>query len=297
MPVGFVAREACPLCESEGEQRLLCEVAWDAPPMAQFLQRFYAGRVSPDELAGAAYRVASCTRCGFVYQRDILDAAGMQVLYGQWIDADASLKRKEAAAARLYKRDSGQAKTLRRMMSGLRRAPRVLDFGMGWGFWCRAARDQGLEVCGFELSARRREYARGMGIDVIDELPSPGAHFDCVYSSQVFEHLPDPRGMLESLCARLAPGGLVYLRVPDGRGAARRLARQGWSPQIDALHPLEHINCFSRRTLIALAARAGLEPASPPLRLGPRNPWGALRREFADRFLTTHVHFRLRNPV
>ena len=261
--------------------------------MAQFLQRFYAGRLPPDELAGAAYRVAVCARCGFVYQQDILDAAGMQALYGRWIDADASLRRKEAAADRLYRRDSGQAQTLLRMMARLGRAPRVLDFGMGWGFWGRAAQAQGLEVSGFELSARRREYARAMGLDVIDELPPPGAHFDCIYSSQVFEHLPDPRATLESLRDRLAPGGLVYLRVPDGRGAARRLARHGWSPQIDALHPLEHVNCFTRRTLIALAARVGLEPARPPLRLDPRRLWGSIRREFADRFLTTHVHFRL----
>jgi SAM-dependent methyltransferase len=166
---------------------------------------------------------------------------------------------------------------------------------MGWGFWGLAAQAQGLEVSGYELSAQRREYARTMGLDVVDELPPPGAHFDCVYSSQVFEHLPDPRSTLESLCSRLAPGGLVYLRVPDGRGIATRLVRHGWSPQMDAIHPLEHINCFTRKTLIALGAQAGLAPVSPPLRLSPGRLWGGIRREIADRFLTTHVHFRLRD--
>ena len=163
---------------------------------------------------------------------------------------------------------------------------------MGWGYWSRMAQAHGFEVVGFELSKQRSEYARQMGVTVIDALPASGAGFDCVYANQVLEHLPDPLQTLVDLCRQLKPEGIVCLRVPDGRGVATRLEQRGWSPELEAIHPLEHINCFTRKTLISFASKAGLKPFNPPLRLS----WGSLRdgirREFADRLLTTHLFFR-----
>ncbi len=126
----------------------------------------------------------------------------------------------------------------------------------------------------------------------IAELPPPGPHFECLYANQVFEHLPEPAATLQQLCARLTADGLVYLRVPDGRGVVEQLARRGWSPALDAIHPLEHINCFTRKTLIELAAGAGLRPISPPLRLQLGRLLSGLKREIADRYLMTHILFR-----
>jgi hypothetical protein len=80
--------------------------------------------------------------------------------------------------------------------------------------------------------------------------------------------------------------------VPDGRDVVRRLRRHGWSPGLDAIHPLEHINCFTRATLIQLAASVGLRPYQPPLRLEWGNLCGGIRREITDRWFTTHLMFR-----
>jgi SAM-dependent methyltransferase len=243
--------------------------------MADFLETFYHGRIPLEQLAVHSYRVAGCRRCHFIYQDPILDNGGMQALYQDWIDNEQSLRKK-----------------LLRMLPGRADRLRLLEYGMGWGYWSRMAQAYGLDVTGFELSDERREYARAMGLKVITELPPPGEHFDCLYANQVFEHLPDPLATLGQLCARLVSGGLVYIRVPDGRGIADRLRRRGWSPDLDAIHPLEHINCFTRKTLIDLATGAGLHPVQPPLRLS----WGSLssgiRREIADRYLTTHLFFR-----
>jgi SAM-dependent methyltransferase len=163
---------------------------------------------------------------------------------------------------------------------------------MGWGYWSRMAQAHGFDVVGFELSKRRSEYARQMGVTVIDALPEDVAGFDCVYANQVFEHLSHPVQTLEALCRQLKPEGIVYLRVPDGRNVAAALEKGGWSPELEAIHPLEHINCFTRKTLTGLASKVGLKPFNPPLRLS----WGSLRdgirRELADRLLTTHLFFR-----
>jgi len=272
----------------------MCAISYSEPRMAAFIREFYAGRVPPDALRGEVYRVVACEQCEFLFQDPVLDDGGMQLLYEHWIDAARSLRKKQAAAHTLASRYAGQLRSLAALMPGPPAARRLLEFGMGWGYWCRAAREFGFEVSGYELSSRRREYAREMGIDVIDELPPPGEHFEGIYASQVFEHLPEPRQTLQALCARLAAGGIVYLRVPDGRGVARALRENGWSSGLQAVHPLEHINCFTRATLVRLAASAGLRRVDPPPRLNWRSPWKSLQRELADRYLNTHLFFRRR---
>jgi hypothetical protein len=84
----------------------------------------------------------------------------------------------------------------------------------------------------------------------------------------------------------------MCIRVPDGRGVAAQLEQRGWSPELGAIHPLEHINCFTRKTLVYFAAKAGLKPFNPPLRLNWGSLWGGIRREVTDRWQTTHLFLR-----
>ena len=291
MRAGFQARDRCPVCDTR-ERRELCAIRFDDPRMADFLDEFYRGRLPLEALHGGVYRVVACRRCQFVFQDPVLDDSGMHLLYEQWIDDDRSLRKKQSAEQSLMRRYTGQLRSVAALLHGAPATKRLLEFGMGWGYWCRAAHQYGFDVSGFELSAARRAYARTMGVKVIDELPAPGARFDCIYSSQVFEHLPEPRQTLRALCARLVPGGLVYLRVPDGRGVAQTLATRGWSPSLQAIHPLEHINCFTRGTLTRLAVSEGLRRVDPPPRLAWRSPWRSLKREIFDRYLNTHLFFR-----
>ena len=293
MAFGFVQRNLCPVCGSTQLARL-CEISYADERMREFLATFYRGRLPLQLLKRENYRVVSCGGCGFLFQDRILDSDGMLELYQRWIDQQASLNKKKAARAKLFRQYAAQVQTLTRMIGERPDRIRVLDFGMGWGYWSRMAQAHGLDVSGFELSAERQEHARAMGLRVITELPAPGNCFDIIYANQVFEHLPDPLDTLRQVCARLTPGGLVYIRVPDGRGAAHTLEQYGWSPGLDAIHPLEHINCFTRSTLVRLAREANLRPVSAPLRLGWGSLLGGLMREFADRFVTTHVFFRLR---
>ena len=247
-----------------------------------------------ESLRSGNYRVVVCTNCDFIYQDPVLNEAGMQALYVNWIGHEQSLQKKQTAKSKLYRQYAGQVGTLSRIIDKRPDQTRVLDFGMGWGYWSRMAQAHGLNVVGYELSAQRIEHARKMGITVIDDLTVVEDDFDFIYANQVFEHLPNPLQTLQALCQRLKATGIVYIRVPDGRGVARGLAQRSWAPDLDAIHPLEHINCFTRKTLIELGARAGMQPFSPPLRLGWNGLWGGIRREIVDRWFTTHVFFSRR---
>ena len=291
MQAGFLRRESCPLCSSV-EQRELCDLGYDHPEMAAFIERFYGGRVTVSQLAAGRFRVVACSQCDFIYQDSMLDDSGMQNLYHDWVDQAASLNKKQQASAGLYRQYAGQMQTLSRLFEQPPHQVRVLDFGMGWGYWCRMAQAHGFAVSGLELASNRRDHARQWGLTVIETLDPDVGEFDFIYVNQVFEHLPDPLATLRELCQSLNRDGILHIRVPDGRGVDQQLQRHGWSPAIDAVHPLEHINCFTRASLIRLAAIAGLRPFNPPLRL----QWGSLaagiQREISDRWFSTQLMFR-----
>jgi 2-polyprenyl-3-methyl-5-hydroxy-6-metoxy-1,4-benzoquinol methylase len=291
MPVGFQQRECCPLCGSNSN-RLLCEIPYSDRRLAVFIEQFYHRRVAFKSLRSASYRVVLCQHCDFIYQDSILDDKGLQTLYEDWIDHQQSLHKKQTAGTKLYRQYAGQLETLAGLLKHRPDQIRILDYGMGWGYWSRMAQAHGFDVVGLELSQQRRDYARQMGVTVIDALPAEPAGFDCIYANQVFEHLPDPLQTLKDLCRQLKPEGIMCIRVPDGRGVAARLEQRGWSPELGAIHPLEHINCFTRKTLVNFAARVGLKPFNPPLRLHWGSLWGGIRREVSDRWLTTHLFLR-----
>ncbi len=291
MAIGFEARDACPVCAAL-DARVLCEIDFADERLATFIGRFYAGRVPLAALAGASYRVVACARCGLLYQDPILDPAGMQALYDEWIDTAASLAKKQHAPAKLFAKYAGQVQTLARLIARPPGEVRVLDYGMGWGYWARMATAHGYAVEGFEPSAARRAHARELGVATIDRLPAAGPRYDFILASQVLEHVPDPRACLAELAARLASGGIMHLRVPDGRGVAARLAQHGWSPDLDAIHPLEHINCFTRSSLLFAAGAAGLTAFDPPPRLQFGSLLGGLRREWIDRRVAPHLYLR-----
>jgi SAM-dependent methyltransferase len=256
---GFVLRRACPVCEQR-EHTVLRSLPFTAPEVWDFLERYYAGRIARDDLAGALYEIRCCAACGFLWQAYHLDADGMQRLYEEWIGAEESLSKKTLADVSLFE---GYAREASSIAHRLGRKPcelNVLDFGMGWGAWCRMAQAYGYTVSGFELSQRRRQHARAWSIRVIDSLESL-ERYDYISCQHTLEHVPDPLATLTRLVGSLAPGGLLRLSVPDGLGMKRQLAEPGWRAAKDPLHPLEHLNCFTGDTLGRLAARAGLAAA------------------------------------
>jgi SAM-dependent methyltransferase len=272
---GFVERRACPVCGEQGHD-VLRSAAFTSPEVWDFLESYYAGRIARSDLEGGLYQVRRCRACRFLWQAFHLDESGMRALYERWISAEESLAKKTRSDVSLF---DGYARELSSVSRRLGRKPyqlSLLDFGMGWGAWCRMAQAYGYTVTGFELSQPRREHARAWGLRVIDSL---GAleRYDYINCHHALEHVPDPHGTLTKLAAALAPGGLLRLSVPDGHEMEARLLAPDWRAQKDALHPLEHLNCFTGDTLLRLAARADLRPEPEPAPAAS-GVWARLRR-------------------
>lgn len=107
---------------------------------------------------------------------------------------------------------------------------RLFDFGCGAGGFLVEAQAAGFDVMGLELNRDLATFVEEThGIPVFQGLVSDeglrGEKFDVVLSSQVFEHLLDPRETLEQLMPLLAKPGILVIEVPSLLDTRERLRR------------------------------------------------------------------------
>lgn len=290
----FQSRTACPACESP-HFRALWSAGFHQQPVAGFLQSFYGHRIDSDKLASQPFNICLCQQCELIFQQHILNDDGMRLLYSEWIDAAASLRKRQLAKSKLFRKYAGEAELIGRIINRPPHDINVVEFGMGWGYWSRTAMAFNYQVTGIELSPERVAHAASMGVKSVAQIDAIEKHsVDFIYANQVFEHLAEPLEIIKLLRDRLAANGVLLIRVPDGQGLAQTLQHRGWSADLQAIHPLEHINAFTRQSLLALGAKAGLTPKKVPLRLSCRSPanlWRSIKREYSDRHREPHVYF------
>ena len=225
-------------------------------------------------LKGGTYILDECDTCGLVYQEEVPNDILMERLYEKWIDPERAFRRHLDSDGLDY--HSRCATDVIKLVAYFGKAPADLeffDFGMGWGKWARMAQAFGCNVRGAEISKSRIEYARTHRIDVVTMAEARDLRFDFINMEHVMEHIRDP---LDTLCAlrdSLKPSGMVRIWVPDGGDIRRRLRVMDWGAakgsrdSLNLVSPLQHLNCFSRSSLIHMATRAGLVPATLPLRI------------------------------
>ena len=271
----FVERDCCPVCRSK-KRETLYSCGFLESPVNDYLDAFYdpQGGVEFEYLDGGRYVLMECSECDLIYQWQILNPLLMGKLYEEWIDPQRAFD--------LYSQKqnvdyySKYALEILLTIAYLGKMParlKFLDFGMGWGYWCRTAQGLGCNALGMDISAARIAHSQSQGIKAItwDELHDH--QFDFINTEQVFEHISQPLETLNILKEALAPGGLIKISVPNGNDIKRSLeildwtAPKGTKNSLNAVSPLEHINCFQHQTIIRLAANAGLGLVRFPAKL------------------------------
>lgn len=260
----FLERPKCPVC-SAGRTRELFVADLATGEVGDYLARVY-GRHHADELRGHTFRLDECTECSTVFQHYVGDAAFLGALYDDWLNTPENRALAEATPhdASGASRDANEliwaSRTLQKPLPDLR----TLDYGMGWGSWARIAKALGCASHGFDLSRQRMAAAEAHGVRVVDEHHLPAGYFDFINTEQVFEHVPEPLELARRLSAALAPGGILKVSVPNGSDIRTRLAAPDWrcpddSPRsLNAVAPLEHVNCFSKRAIATMGTAVGL---------------------------------------
>ncbi|MCX5671836.1 MAG: class I SAM-dependent methyltransferase [Planctomycetota bacterium] len=179
---------------------------------------------------------------------------------------------------------------------------RLLGVGAGNLSEGLAYKQAGFEVTVIDVTASLREQAEAAGLRFhqanleTDPLPGP---YDVVCCMEVLEHLLDPLGALKKLAGAAAPGGRLFVSLPEEFHAVARLRVLVGRPAFSHYN-WPHIRFFNLRAARELAADAGLEivavrhmPLVPP-RMGWLHPLGRLLgRLLPGLFTISHV-FELR---
>jgi SAM-dependent methyltransferase len=96
----------------------------------------------------------------------------------------------------------------------------LVDVGCGGGAFLRLCRERGWRAVGFDPSAQAVAYARENGLEAYAEkwppCPLPDESADAVTFINVLDHLRDPFVVLQEAWRILRPGGVLYIRVPNG---------------------------------------------------------------------------------
>ncbi|MBI3698159.1 MAG: class I SAM-dependent methyltransferase [Acidobacteria bacterium] len=126
---------------------------------------------------------------------------------------------------------------------GVERGP-VLDVGCGGGSFLAALARRGVRVVGLDSSTRAAGVAwRYNRVPVVcaslENAPFPPESFEAVTLFHVLEHLPEPDQYVGAARRLLAPGGRLYVQVPNAASWQFLLLGARWSG-IDVPRHLVH---------------------------------------------------------
>jgi SAM-dependent methyltransferase len=107
------------------------------------------------------------------------------------------------------------------------------------------------QVC---ANLAREKFGLNVRTGALLDLDESDGFFDLIILGSVVEHLRNPRPALQRLAGFLAPGGFLYIEVPD----VLRFTEVLDAPFQE--FSMEHVNFFSPRSLTNLMARCGLAP-------------------------------------
>jgi 2-polyprenyl-3-methyl-5-hydroxy-6-metoxy-1,4-benzoquinol methylase len=134
----------------------------------------------------------------------------------------------------------------------------LLEFGIGAGFFLKAAERDGWRTLGVDVMEAGVEFARTrLGLEVrlspIEDADISLEAYDVVAMFEVIEHVSNPKDVLRRAFALLRPGGCVTISTPNIESLSHRVLGSQWA----VLNPFEHLQFFSERTLGMMLSQAG----------------------------------------
>lgn len=187
-----------------------------------------------------------CLGCGLVRLSPRVSAEDLSNLYDDWgreqfapLDEPLELQLRNPTF-------DFRAKRLAAYTPG----PRLFEVGCGDGNFLAFMRSRGWVVSGSEATETAAQTTRERhAIDVhrveFDSFQMPGGKYEAVGLYHVFEHLYDPRAILEGVRDALAPEGVIHLQLVNHRSIDGRLGGRLWwglqCPQHTFLYEPRHL--------------------------------------------------------
>ena len=220
----------------------------------------------------AERRILRCA-CGVVFidplpSPDAIAARESEAFRGELLDETREMF---AAYGRDYRADDPVVRAFvahLATMERLTRGRRLLDVGVGTGLLLHLARERGWDVQGIEICAEAAERAQQefhvpVTAGDFERAALPGG-YDAITMADVVEHTHDPRAFHARARTLLAPGGVLYVAVPNHRSLVFMTADAlGVVPPaaglVDRLYVPNHYTYFNPTTLPRLLDEVGFE--------------------------------------
>ena len=141
---------------------------------------------------------------------------------------------------------------------------RILDIGSGPGAFLLHGKQRGWQTLGIEPSRQAVDYSRKLGLEIVEdflteETANKLGKFDVVHMSEVLEHIPDPKSMLQLARHLLTKGGLVCVVVPNDYNPFQYALRMSCGYEPWWVAPPHHIIYFDFESLNRLLEISGFE--------------------------------------
>jgi len=258
-------KRSCPVCDS-----MCAEIIMKfTPQLLTTLNPTYDLDVMVDALKGKEefLTYSKCKKCSMVFCENVWDNETLRLIYDNAIDHDKS-RQKIFSIEKRISLNRFWINVLRILkLSGQKelRDLKVVDFGCGWGDFLNVASGYGVDVIGFDGDSKKASLPKQTGYRVaesIEELKACGP-VDVFVMISVFEHLQDVNFIMNLIGELLKKDGLLMFTVMDYRSGyikknVRRLLNQ--RPALTKnLNPIEHVNVFDFKSVMAILKKYGFD--------------------------------------
>lgn len=251
---GYLRRAHCPCCGAPSERSTL---AFASSPPAEDLpidrhSDFAAGYTSERVF----FSYFACPECGARHCKTFYTEEQLLGLYQEQVENMGQVP--------LPARQRAQEEYARRMLKHVRGPGAFLEIGPDIGLFAEyCANRHGFDhywmlepnrVVHDELRARLAGQALTIKEDMWPTEDIAPESVSATALIHVLDHLLDPLAFLQSLHAKLAPGGIVMTVTHNSRSALARLLGRRWPP-----HALQHPQLYNPSSITRLYQRAGFE--------------------------------------
>ncbi len=206
--------------------------------------------------------LVQCNNCGLVFVGERPNNDELYALYGETYfnnDESGEVGYSNYIADEDNIRLTAQGRL--RHISRFIEPGRMIDVGCAMGFFIDEAHRmgwqvEGLDVSGFAVDYVQNRFGHSAYHGSLMDLDLPAGEYDLVTMFDVIEHVPDPKGYMQTVSDLLRPGGVYELATPDIGSVPARLTGKRW---IGYKLSEEHVYYFSVATLRRMLDEAGFD--------------------------------------
>jgi len=211
-----------------------------------------------------AIGIARCMDCGLIYTNPMVKEPEKNY----WGD-----EKKYFEEARLIFK--GKARSHRdvnyledlKVIERMKPTGNFLDIGTNMGMFLRHTRGKRWNISGIDPSPALSEMARKyFGLNVktcyLDKAGFQNELFDIVTMTDVFEHIPEPKKILENIKKVIKKDGILFIKVPNGNYNLLKLNLAKATNKLvdyDIFDSYEHVTHYSHNTLKAMLEVCGFK--------------------------------------